>query len=304
MEGPRNLGEAGEPFKWLRPPPTGMDVSKLAGEAFASGRLEILRLLLAEPLRYTDIARRVELSEGEVSRHLQRLHSSGLVLKQATGAFEPTPLAVLTLAFEEGLGFLASHAEYFATHDPSLPPALAARVADLGAGQFLTDPIELHAAVDRVFESVRGRFDGICLIASHMAHEAPVGHLRALRDAAERHGTRFRLVLQEEEALLGVHVHAHVSDRFEYRTVPVSRVDVAIGDGSALVAFANRDGRMDYNQGFVGSDPRFMAFCQDLFEQTWARARPVAPTVLEQAARQPPLPELRALRERPPLARR
>jgi predicted transcriptional regulator len=276
-----------------------MELGRLASEAFGNGRVDILRLLVAQPLRYTDLARRLEVSDGEVSRHLQRLAAAGLVEKQASGGFVATPLARLAMALEGPLSLLARHDEYFRTHDvASLDEPFLRRLDDLGFAEFLNDPIETQAATQRLFAGVRGHFDGICLVASHMAAGHSIGDLVSLQDACRTNGTRMRLVLQEEEARLGVQVHSALAARVEYRTVPVSRVDIAIGEGCAVAAFAQRDGRMDYNQAFFGTEARFVGFCRDYFEAVWARAKPVPARLLQEVARAPPPAALRPILER------
>lgn len=280
-----------------------MELSKLTAEAFGPGRLEILKLLLGQPLRYSDLVRRLELSEGEVSRHLQRLHAAGLVDKQATGGFLLTPLARTVLRFQTGLGLAAEHSEYFRTHDVhALGERHLLRVDDLGFAEFLNDPFEMMEGAHGVFRSVRERFDGICLPAAHIAEGHPSTHLVALRDAAKEHGTKVRLVLQDEEVVLGVQLHDPVSPRVEYRSVPVSRVDLAVSDEAAALAFAQRDGRMDYNAGFFERDPRFVGFCRDYFEFVWASARPVDPKARSAALATPIKPLWEGMKgwKRPP----
>ncbi|MES2155702.1 MAG: ArsR family transcriptional regulator [bacterium] len=261
-----------------------MDLSKLTAEAYGSGRLEILRLLAAQPQRYTDLVRRLELSEGEVSRHLQRLHAAGLVDKLATGGFTATPLARLALCFAGALGLMARHDQYFRSHDvAALDEPFLQRLGDLAYAEFLTDPLEVQAAMMRLFQGVEGRFDGICLVAEHMAMGDPSEPLKVLAQRASDHGTRVRLLLQDEDAQLGVRVHCGVAPGIEYRTVPVSRVDLMVTGNMAILGFVDRDGRMDYNQCFGGSDARFIAFCQDYFDVVWARAK-IVPSGIVQAA--------------------
>lgn len=251
-----------------------MEISKLTQEAFAPGRHEILNLLMAQPLRYTDIVRRSELSDGEVSRHIQRLVAAGLVEKQATGSLIATPLARLTLRFSPGLGLLARHAEYFRTHDVhTMDERFLLRLEDLAFAEFLQDPVEVFEGIKTTWGSVHTRFDGICLWADHIAsgHTPPDGALDFVR---ERNPSA-RLIVQNEDAIQAREVHDRLFPRIEYGLVTVSRVDMLIGDDTALLNFATRDGRLDYNQAFFGKDPRFVGFCRDYFDSVWAQAKPI-----------------------------
>lgn len=236
-------------------------------------------------MRYTDLARRSEVSEGEVSRHLQRLQSAGLVEKQLTGGFLLTPLARGVLRFEGGLDLLARHREYFRSHDIHvLEERFLLRLEELGYGDFVNDPLELNESVQHVFRSIRTRFDGECLIAQHVAKatEDP-SRMQALVETATKYQPTIRVIVQEEDAELGVQAHHGLSAHVEYRTLQSCRVDLGISDTAAVVAFAQRDGNLDYNSGFFGTDPRFLGWCRDYFDYKWSIARALAPARVESA---------------------
>lgn len=260
--------DAREPFKRRGSPWCRVETSKLTQEAFAPGRHEILDLLLVEPLRYTDIVRRCELSDGEVSRHIQRLVAVGLVQKQATGTLAATPLARLVMRFSPSLSLIARHAEYFRAHDVhAMGDRFLLRIEDLGAAEFLKDPVEVFEGIKSAWGSVRTRFDGICLWADHIAsgHAPPDGAFEFLRD---RHPAS-RLIVHDEDLLPAREFHDRILRDVQYRIVPVSRVDMIIGDDAAFLSFATPEGRVDYNQAFFGRDPRFVGFCRDQFDAMW-----------------------------------
>lgn len=262
-----------------------MDLQKLLSEVFAPGRLDILKALQQRPLRYTDLTREVALSEGEVSRHLNRLHQAGLIEKQVDGTFQPTPLSLVALSFEASLGLLASRSEFFRTHDVhALDQRFLLRIEALSHAEFLADPIETFGAIAEVRGSVRKRLDGICLIAEHVAsgtisHEVFAPIARRIKE----HGTQVRLITQHEDLTTSIEYQGVL--RPQFRVVPVSRFDLFISDTHALFSVANREGKMDYASAFFGTHPRFYEWCRDVFEHRWAAATPVTPQYVEKVQR-------------------
>jgi predicted transcriptional regulator len=63
---------------------------------------------------------------------------------------------------------------------------------------------------------------------------------------------------------------------------------LSIGDGAAMLAFASRDGRMDMNYSFFGTDARFLGFCRDYFESVWSQAKPVAEAMVRASIKPQP----------------
>ena len=193
-----------------------------------------------------------------------------------------------------GLGLLATHADFFRTHDVhALDQRFLLRIEALAHAEFLTDPIEIFGAITQVRASVRKRLDGICLIAEHVASGsmthatfAPVAKL------VEEHGTQVRLITQQEDVAMTIEYQGVL--RPQLRTVAVSRFDLFMSDTHALLNVANREGKVDYATGFFGTDPRFHEWCRDLFEFQWAVATPVPTNHIEATQR-----ALREMRNRP-----
>src|SRR5581483_10278428 len=82
-----------------------LDLGKAMQEVFGSQRLDILEALQEQPRRYSELAKSLKASEGELSRNLNRLVDAGYLAKGADGTFRPTPLASTVLAHVPSLRF-------------------------------------------------------------------------------------------------------------------------------------------------------------------------------------------------------
>src|SRR5689334_8372898 len=131
MAHPRNPGTAEETFAASAGSPGLPGAASFARDAYAPGRWALLRALALEPLRYTDLAKEVELSDGEVTRNLRLLTESGLVRKDLDNRFALSPLGQAALHFGEGLEVLGRHGHILSNLAVDRLPT--AQLADLGA---------------------------------------------------------------------------------------------------------------------------------------------------------------------------
>ena len=79
-------------------------------------RYAILVLLREKPLRITDIAKKQNLTNQEISRHVSRLGEVGLTYKDVDGFYHLTPYGESIHILLEELQFVSKHREYFVNH--------------------------------------------------------------------------------------------------------------------------------------------------------------------------------------------
>ena len=85
------------------------DLARFLFEIASDERLGILAEVAEKPLKHAQIARRLDMTGSETTRHLNRLASAGLVTKNPRGEYEPTNLARLRhQAFGEANGNVLS----------------------------------------------------------------------------------------------------------------------------------------------------------------------------------------------------
>ena len=53
------------------------------------------------------------------------------------------------------------------------------------------------------------------------------------------------------------------------------RVAMAINETIAGICFPGIDGKIDFSAGFLGKDPSFRGWCNDLFDYYWSRSRKI-----------------------------
>lgn len=252
-----------------------MDVSKLASEVFGSGRLEILRQLQLNAGRYSDLAKALRVSEGELSRNLGRLVEAGLATKHPDGTYSATPLALAALAQAGPLEFLARHDEFARTHAlEQLSPPFLRRLDDLATCQVLTEPFAIFGAFQTLFRTIDKRFWSQWIIGQTVFDASQSDMQRELGQRLKERRPDVRIVALIEEVPFYHDLVSPIEDLVQARTVSSAPASIALSDTHGMAHFNDRQGRIDLNHAFFGTDPRFLRFLADLVEEGFARGTP------------------------------
>lgn len=251
------------------------DVGKLMVEFFGSERLAILDALGAGPRRYTDLARTLKASEGELSRNLNRLAENGLVAKGADGGFQRTPLAASLLTYVPNLRFFAERADFVRTHAVhQLPASALQNIHALGQAEFRSDLMGVFEGIQTVFRTVKKQFLAQWIIGETVWDDRQLAQQEELAARIHQNETEVRAVVLKEELPVYENLPGEVLKRMKTRVVPSAAASIAMSDTHALVNFNGLDGRIDINYAFFGNDPQFLAWTQAVFEDGWARGAP------------------------------
>ena len=116
-------------------------------------RLRLLRELRDREMNVTAIARAIEVTTQEVSRHLSRLTEAGLTEKDPDGPYRLTPFGVLALTQIQGLEFTSRHRRYFKNHTvDGLPQRFLLRMGELQETEYLDDVMVVIHTVEKIIK--------------------------------------------------------------------------------------------------------------------------------------------------------
>ena len=115
------------------------DYSNLFSEFSNPVRLEITKILSEKYSTFTELSKKFNLSNSEVSRHISRLVEQGFIQKLANSkSYELTPLGEIILALFKPIEFIFQYLEYFRTHLISdLPVSLIRDIDVLSKSNFI-----------------------------------------------------------------------------------------------------------------------------------------------------------------------
>ena len=242
-------------------------------------RLSLIRELQKREMNVTTIARVIDVTTQEVSRHLSRLTEVGLTEKDPDGPYRLTPFGVLTLSQIQGLEFTSLHKDYFRNHlVDGLPRGFLLRLGELSGSEYIDDVMVAVHNIEKVIkEADEYLFDlNVPYIASAFPH---------IRDAFERgvrgsflHGKSLGLpeeMIDERDESFDEEFNLTIkrSGLYEERILDVPLVIYMSEKELALLSFPKRDGRFDFF-GFSSTDEDILRWCRDLFLHYWEKGTP------------------------------
>jgi predicted transcriptional regulator len=240
-------------------------LDKLFFELASESRLGILKELQVKGLRMLELARRLSLTDTEVSRQLQRLRESMLIQKQPDGTYTLTGYAKLVLSICSPLGFVSRYKEYFRDHDSSLLPIeFRARLAELSGGTLFHRTVEHINKTTEMFLGAQKRIDTVVL--------GGVALIEVLKQRSQE-GVKMRWLMHESFIPNAPVVLSSWKRLPEIRTTPKVLGYIVVTDKAALLSILENDGTMSYSP-FYGEDVSFLKWTEDLFIHEWEKAKP------------------------------
>ena len=232
-------------------------------------RLRLLRTIQNEKLRLTSLAKVINASNQECSRHLSRLTESGLTRKDSAGFYETTPLGRVILDLLPSLGFLLRNRNYVLSHDFSLlPRSFLERIGELFEGKLVG---HFNIVLEHIKKTIAEARQFLWLIS-----DQPIIPTSSIGVGFPSRNIPVRLILQQGYDLKTfTSAKSVLPTRFEIAMTKEIRVAMAINEKVAGVCFPSLDGKIDFGVGFIGSDLAFLSWCRDLFEHYWKLAEPV-----------------------------
>lgn len=243
------------------------NVSELLFEFSNPSRLDILLLLKDLSVKASQIARAVDQTIQETSRHLQRLTKAQLVVREVEGVYSLTPLGKLLMELIPEVNFLVVNSEFFTTHDPSCIPKEYRH--GLGLIQDYNSAGHVMDAFRQTEDLIRNAEEFIWIHSDQVLSSS----VPLIEKAIER-GVDFRVILPKSLKDQGVHIGIHSdvdhSQRHDRFTDSVNLI-IVMSEKVALLAFPAVDGSHDYC-GFSFSNDLGLKWCKDMYLHFWNHA--------------------------------
>jgi len=241
------------------------DVEKLLFELASQSRLSILNELHGGNLKTKEIAQKLDLTETETFRQLQRLNEAKLVEKTQEGSYKTTTYANLVLDNLASMDFISTHRDYFLRHDASLlPREFHTRLGELSNCDFIPLTLRTINKATKIYSGAEKQLD--CVI---MGTDAIV----EISKKRIEEGVPARWVIHDHDIPEAKELFKSWRRIPETRTVPKALGHIIVTDKEALFTIRGNDGKLSY-ESFSGNDQSFMKWTNDLFAHEWQRAKP------------------------------
>ena len=127
------------------------DFYDLMFEVSNEERVRILRVIKGKRTSFSGVARELEITTQEVSRHFNRLMEAGLTTRDKEGFPSLTPFGSILLKQLEATRFTNDHRDYFVAHKANLlPDTFISRMGELNGLRFRDDVMVTVSDIIRI----------------------------------------------------------------------------------------------------------------------------------------------------------
>ncbi len=245
-------------------------LDRLFYELASESRLGILHALQTKNYKMQELARKLELTDTEAFRQLQRLSEAQLIQKQSDGTYTISEYGKLILQLSASFEFAFKFKQCLLTRNIwRLPEQFINRLGELSQATLSTDTLEMVNNAELLISSAE-KF--LWIIG-----ERPLSFLGAKATEKIQKGLSLRLLF-DEKARKHFDSLPEMKGMFEKKIIPVIPVTLVMNEKNAGINLLSIDGRGD-NAIFYGDDPKLLRWATDLFTYYWEQGKRVLPSI-------------------------
>jgi predicted transcriptional regulator len=254
---------------WLTSLKESEGIDRLFYELASESRLSILRALQTKNYKMQELARKLDLTDTETFRQLQRLSEAQLTSKQPDGTYTVTEYGKLILKFSHSFEFAFKFKQCLLTRNVwRIPDEFIERLGELSNATLSINAIEM---VNNAEQLILGTEEYLWMIG-----ERPLSFLGAKVAEMLQKGITVRFMFDESCRKFYENI-PDVRGVIEKRVIPVIPAILIINEKFAGINILSIDGRAD-NAIFYGNDSAILKWANDLFILYWEQAKHIYPT--------------------------
>lgn len=228
----------------------------------SADRNRILYYLREENLHLSQIAKRLDMTNTEALRQLQRLTESALIQRGPDGSYSITKYGELVFHLSLSLDYVSAHRDYFLNHNVlCLPRQFLDRMGVLSRASLTRDAMEGVNNMRRLVQEAKEYAWG-ATIETFPDHGPVIKRITS-------EGATIRAL--GRESLLPPRAYTR-NPGVEWRASEEVPVNLILNEKEAGMNFPLAGGKMD-NIGFYGRDPEFYRWVKDVFLYYWDRGK-------------------------------
>lgn len=251
------------------------DAAELFLELASETRCAILASLASRPAKLSTLARALDVTVQEVHRNVNRMAEAGLVRK-GDGIFSLTEFGKVVVGQAPALVFMKSNARFFGEHTMAgMPDKFVHRIGVLQACELVSS---MMPVMERLKKLEAGAEKSLRIMVSQAwVEEGKILTGKAAGGAEVLTIAGGNTVFPREvmELIMPSLDKLRGAEMIKSRMVDHVSIALYISDAQAAAMFPTAKGEPDMGSMFLGSDPAFIEWCNDLFDYTWAQARPL-----------------------------
>jgi predicted transcriptional regulator len=255
-----------------------VDNSSSDGHALASDlfmelaselRCSILMSVSRSPVKLSSLARELDTTVQDVHRNVNRLMDIGLV-RRDDGAVHLTEYGRIVTKQIPYFIFIKEHGKFFEEHMlGDIPEKFVQRIGALKSCELVRS---MAAVMERLKKLESGTKEQLKMMSSQAWAEEGRIIVELLMHGIQVLGIMGKNTIIPKEIIDSIgRVIEKMPANKNMQTKMVEKVVIAlyISDEQAAVMFPNMRGEIDMGTIFIGSDPAFYEWCNDLFDHYW-----------------------------------
>ena len=246
--------------------------AELVSELASENRVKVIQLLSKSQLKASEIAKNLDMSIQAITRHIDRLHNSKLIQKDAAGRYHLTTIGNALLLQYPFFEFLSRYEDYFKDHDfTGIPEHLLVRLGDLLN-------CELETNTMKALQRARDWAANMKKWTKGITFTIPLEYFEVVEDSM-REGATHQIVFGKNSVLpKGYYDHPGRKQWEKYiangqvkeKIVESVPLVAGVSENEAHLLFANKTlGYPDTKAIFFSKDEKFRKWCEDLVDYYW-----------------------------------
>jgi len=239
-----------------------VEITDLLFEISSEERLRILHLLEDEPKKLSDLAKILDITTSETSRHLSRLVDKGTIEKNNNGEYCLNGYGNLLIQMTSYYEFLVDKREYIQTHDLSvLPSGFITQLGNLKDSMIVNG---VYQVMDVQMAAVTESKERIWIVSPE-----PYRQIGSVLDEKIASGIDVRIILEDKGPDTHTHKHMAGLDVKYFRTLLTVPILVGVFDDRGGVCFPDKSGKVDLSVMISGISEEFYSWISEVFQYYW-----------------------------------
>lgn len=236
-------------------------------ELSSEGRQEIVRSLLDDPKRHTQIASELGMTPGEVTRNLQRLMDSDFVIKCPDTKYQVTKYGQFILEQLRAIDYLEQNLDFFNTHDLSCIP-----------GEFISPQVLSNAEIikgtprvmSHIWQLTETSDDFMLSIIDTPLKPIISENVKKVKD-----GVVLKTIVRDPGDVPAEYVGIF-GVSLDIRYLDNVNLYLKSNEKKLILALPDINGDIDYSEALISESPAFLNWGRLLYEHFWNQARPIS----------------------------
>jgi predicted transcriptional regulator len=252
---------------------TSENIAKDLFEIASEQRLNILLRLHEKKSTISALAKELEATVPEVFRNFERLSKAGVIEKYSDGTYGLTIYGKTLCIQIPSLVFISQHKKYFKNHNfGNLQTKFIQRIGSLASGQHIKGVVKIMEKWKEVYKNADKYIYNVLSEVPYTKDviEELVSKLKKEIKVKSIFSESSIIPNERKEVMEKFHLKKYIDEEIlERKMLKDVQVAVILNEKEACLLFPNQDSEVDMSEMLYSSEPQFLEWCLDYFQQCW-----------------------------------